>query len=166
MTGEKIKVADISFDGQDKLDARFWDANVRIDLHKVAALSIQENGPSKCTVLVTTKDGEEMSLNVEGEHIITGQSPVGSFGLRLEKASRIMFAWDRPGHIVGEDGARICVGTSPVQRSGGVSHTAPAVGSCRAGARGVVAGRVPCGTGGVGQRCRFCRSDQLPIGRR
>jgi len=91
LTGEKIKVADISFEGQDKLEARFWDANVTIDLHKVATLSIQENGPSKCTVLVTTKDGEEMSLDVEGEHIITGQSPVGSFELRLEKASRIMF---------------------------------------------------------------------------
>ena len=109
--GVKIELANTRFSGASYLTGKLGESEIQVDPSKLSDLSVRLVG-SKSYAFLTAKDGQQMSLEVDGSVIITGDTPFGSLDIPIGRVSRVTIShgnspnpcWDARNQIPGADG--------------------------------------------------------------
>ncbi len=89
-TGMKTRVWDISIDGKYALLGRMEDAEVDVDLNKLAAARFHENG-GRLQAELTTEDGQQLEIEVNSDMHLSGMTPYGSIKFPLKRILSVSF---------------------------------------------------------------------------
>jgi AcrR family transcriptional regulator len=92
--GSTIELADLSFGGLPYLVGKFGDAEITVDLTRLSTIKTKV-AHSKRIALLSAKNGQEMSLEMDGNILITGDTPFGGLQIPFESVSRISFQVDK-----------------------------------------------------------------------
>lgn len=88
--GMKTRLEDISVDRKYSLRGRMGDAEVDVDLSRLASLSFLEKG-SGCQAALTMQDGQEFVIEVDAEIPLEGTAPFGFLRLPLKRIASVSF---------------------------------------------------------------------------
>ena len=88
--GMKTRLEDISVDRKDSLRGRMGDAEVDVDLSRLASLRFLEKGAGYQAAL-TMQDGQEFVIEVDAEISLEGTAPFGFLRLPLKRIASVSF---------------------------------------------------------------------------
>ncbi len=92
----------IRIDGENSIQGRVGEAQVRIALANATEIAVQEPGIIKCQVSVTMKNGHSSTVIVTGDAVVSGDTLLGSLTIPLKKVSRVVLV--SPRHAAGTGG--------------------------------------------------------------
>lgn len=88
--GTKARFQNISIDGEYALRGRMGDAEVDVALKKLAVARFQAEGGRQLATL-TTEEGQQLEVTVDGEHQLWGTAPFGSIRIPLKRIISVCF---------------------------------------------------------------------------
>jgi hypothetical protein len=88
--GMKARLVDISIDGDYALRGRMGDAEADVNLNKLAVARFREQGGRQLAEL-TTEEGQQLELEVDAEHQLSGMAPFGSIRIPLKRIVSVCF---------------------------------------------------------------------------
>jgi hypothetical protein len=86
----KARLRDISIDGEYVLRGRMGDAEVDVDINKLAVARFYEEGGRQLAQL-TTDESQQLELEVDAEHHLSGMATFGSIRIPLKRIVSISF---------------------------------------------------------------------------
>jgi AcrR family transcriptional regulator len=89
-TGRKTRLRDISLEGEHALRGRMGDAEVEVDLAKLAAARFNHKG-GRLQVELTTDEGQHLELEMNGDVHLSGLAPYGSIRVPLKRILSVSF---------------------------------------------------------------------------
>jgi len=90
MNGVALELADVCFSGSPYLMGKKGDAEIRVDLSRLSLIRTRA-ADSKRIATLTTKNGQEMSLEIDEDILLTGDTPFGCLQIPFEKVAQISF---------------------------------------------------------------------------
>ena len=88
--GTKTWIGNIRFGGEHYLAARLGKSEVHIDPKRVASISFEGNGPV-CNAVVNMKNEEQLTVQTEGNMILSGDVSAGTLTIPIMDISEIVF---------------------------------------------------------------------------
>jgi AcrR family transcriptional regulator len=88
--GMKAQLRDIAVDGEHALRGRMGDAEVDVDLNKLVVARFHKDGGRQLAQL-TTEEGQQLELEVDAEHHLSGMATFGSIRIPLKRIVSISF---------------------------------------------------------------------------
>jgi hypothetical protein len=88
--GMSVRIEDISVDRECSLPGRLGDAEVDVDLRKLASVKFHPKGAGLWADLKMA-DGQEFTIEVEGDVPLSGRTTFGSVRLPLKRISSVAF---------------------------------------------------------------------------
>ena len=86
--GKQIIIKDITIGGKTSLVGRLGEGELWVQLEDVASICTQENGPLTLASF-TMQNGEHVTLEVDGDLLLSGESRLGKFLLPLRRVSQV-----------------------------------------------------------------------------
>lgn len=90
MNGVAIDLADVCFAGLPYLVGKFSDAEIRVDVSRLSIIKMRSVDSTRIAQL-TAKNGQEMTLEIDDNILITGDTPFGGLQIPLDRVSQICF---------------------------------------------------------------------------
>jgi AcrR family transcriptional regulator len=88
--GVKTRLQDISIDGEYALRGRMGEAEVDVDLKKLAVARFHEEG-GRHLARLTTDEGQQLEIEVDVDHHLSGMAPFGSIRIPLKRIAAVCF---------------------------------------------------------------------------
>ncbi|MEW6442015.1 MAG: MerR family transcriptional regulator [bacterium] len=89
-TGMKTRLREIAFNGDHVLRGRLGDSEVEVDVSRLAIVKLRENA-GRLRAELTTKQGEALEIEVDGEIPLSGAASFGSFRIPLKRVRSVSF---------------------------------------------------------------------------
>ncbi|MCP4683096.1 MAG: TetR family transcriptional regulator [Desulfobacterales bacterium] len=86
--GTRIQLQGISFKEKNSLRGRLGEGEIAIDMKKVASISIKKKN-LRWFAEMDMKNGEQFSIEVEGDLTLSGEAPFGTFRISLKNVAQI-----------------------------------------------------------------------------
>jgi DNA-binding transcriptional MerR regulator len=86
-----IELSNTHFAGTTYLFAKLGQSEIKVDPSKLTSICIS-SVDGKWFALLTAKSGQEISLEIDGSTVVTGDTQFGSLEIPIERVSRILFA--------------------------------------------------------------------------
>jgi len=83
-----IRVHDIYFGEKNYLSGKFGEAELRIHLENIVSISIQESC-NQTSAMISEKEGEQITIEIDGEMPLSGESKFGQYTIPLRRISTI-----------------------------------------------------------------------------
>jgi AcrR family transcriptional regulator len=90
LSGVITELCAIQIGGASTLRAHIGEAEITVNLSDLAELTVRQKG-QRSVADTTTRDGLRSSLQIDGEEILSGETPIGTFKVALKRVARISF---------------------------------------------------------------------------
>ena len=91
--GVTTKLREIRFDGSKRLIGRLGEAEVHLELDNIASFQIKHGG-AQCQMEMRLLDGQSLTLELDGDISLSGQTPFGKFTIPLAAVHSVAFQND------------------------------------------------------------------------
>ncbi len=88
LDGVPIELSGTRFNGVTYLGGKLGASEMKVDPSKLSTINIRSTD-SKCFALLTAKSGQEISLEVDGSTVVSGDTPFGNLEIAVERISCI-----------------------------------------------------------------------------
>ena len=89
--GNRMTVEDITIGGETRIVGKIGEGELWVQLRDVVSIATLPSAPTT-TVSVSMQNGEEVTLRIDGDRILSGETRYGRFFIHLGKVSRVTLA--------------------------------------------------------------------------